>query len=85
MDAGSGDDVWGASEYKSKPEVKDDTPGSDSSSLTALGYGGGGPDGGEAATDSRTALLKSVLSKVAVTLVAFVVAVLLLVFLWQFI
>lgn len=66
--------------------MEDDAPGSDSSSLTALGYGGGdGPGAEEAATASGTALLKSVLFKVAVTLSVFVVAVLLLVLLWQFI
>jgi hypothetical protein len=43
------------------------------------------PTGGEAATDSGTALLKSVLFKVVVTLAVFVMAVLLLVLLWQFI
>ncbi|MDS0298050.1 hypothetical protein NDI76_04785 [Halogeometricum sp. S1BR25-6] len=85
MDADSGDDVWGAGEYKSKSEVEDDAPGSDESSLAALGYGGGEADEEEAATASGTALLTSVLFKVAVTLAVFAAAVLLLVLLWRFI
>lgn len=84
MDADSGDDIWGAGEYKSKSEVESDTPGSGESSLTALGYGGGGgPDVEEAATASGTALLKSVLFKVAVTLSVFAVVLLLLVLVWR--
>ncbi|SFL45639.1 hypothetical protein SAMN04487950_3837 [Halogranum rubrum] len=77
MDIDSGSDVWGAGEYKTKEEV--DAADSESSNLAALGYSAGREvDTSEGATESGTSLLKSVLFKIGVTLLSFLVLCLLL-------
>lgn len=76
MDIDSGNDLWGSGEYKTE---ENDSKNSVDSTLTSLGYsGGGGADPNRGFTQSESTLLTPTRLKTGVILLGVLVALLLL-------